>query len=77
MKIYLIMNKKILIGISVAVIVSAIIFVGLKTTLGDKVTEVPGEEHAENVLNIQEKNATSSQPAQNVSRSAESNESGP
>jgi len=70
------MNKKILICIVVAVLVTAIIFVGLKTILGDKVTEVPGEEHAEKALNIQEKNATSSQPIQTTS-SAESNESGP
>ena len=72
------MNKKILIGIAAVVMVSAIVFVGLKTTLGDKVTEIPGEEHAEKVLNIQEKNATSSQPAQpSTPSSAESNESGP
>ena len=72
------MNKKILIGIAAVIIVSAIIFVGLKTILGDKVTEVPGEEHTEKALNIQEKNATSSQPIQSSTpNSAEANESGP
>ena len=71
------MNKKILIGIAAVIIVSAIVFVGLKTILGDKVTEVPGEEHTEKVLNIQEKNVTSSQPTQPSTNSAESNESGP
>ena len=72
------MNKKILIGIAAVVLVSAIVFVGIKTTLGDKAIVVPGEEHTENALNIQEKNVTSSQPAQpSTSNSAEANESGP
>jgi len=53
-------NKKIAIGIIVAVVASAIVLVGLKGTLGDKADEIPGEENTEEILNIQEKNTTSS-----------------
>jgi len=72
------MKKKILIGIAAVVLVTAIAFVGIKTTLGDKAIALPGEEHTEKALNIQEKNVTSSQLTQpSASSSAESKESGP
>ena len=72
------MNKKILTAIVVAVIITTVSFVGLKTILGDKAVEVPGEEHTEKALNIQEKNASSNQLAQSsLPSSAESKESGP
>lgn len=71
------MNKKILIGIAIAVIASAVVLVGLKGTLGDKATEIPGEENTEKVLNIQEKNTTSNSVPSTESGSTESQESGP
>ena len=72
------MNKKILVGITIAIVAIAIVFVGLKIILGDKATEIPGEEHAENTLNLQETNRSadnSTKPAE--SGSTESTESGP
>ena len=71
------MNKKILVGITIAIIAVAITVVGLKTILGDKATELPGEEHAEKTLNIQETNSTSNLTKSNESGSTESGESGP
>ena len=72
------MNKKILVAIAVAIVASAVVFVGLKTILGDKATELPGEEHTEKSLNIQEKTPLpSTTTASNQSFSAESKESGP
>ena len=70
------MNKKIAVGAGIAVLVIAMAIVGVKTIAGDKATEVPGEEHMESALHIQESNTT------NVTRSAESgsaesSESGP
>ena len=70
------MNKKILVAITVAIVASAVVLVGLKTILGDKATEIPGEEHAEKSLNIQEKTPSPSTTT-NQSSSAESKESGP
>ena len=72
------MNKKILVGIAIAIVAIAVVFVGLKTILGDKATEIPGEEHAEKTLNLQETNksaANSTNPVE--SGSTESTESGP
>jgi len=72
------MNKKIVIGIAITIIASAIVMVGLKATLGDKATELPGEEHAEKSLNLQETNASAGKPAvSNESGSIESGESIP
>ena len=48
------MNKKILIGIGIAIVVIAIGVVGAKSMLGDEATELPFEEQAENTLNLQE-----------------------
>ena len=52
------MNKKIIAGIAIAaVIISSIVTIdALKTTLGDEAVELPGEEGAEKVLNLQEGN---------------------
>ena len=72
------MNKKIMVGIAIAIIAIAVTVVGLKTILGDKATEVPGEERAEKTLNIQEtSNATVNSTGLIKSGSAESGESGP
>ena len=71
------MNKKILVGITIAIIAVAVTFVGLKTILGDKATELPGEEHTEKTLNIQETNSTSNSTKSVESGSTESSESGP
>ena len=50
------MNKKIIGGIAIAavLIVSIGVIDALKTTLGDESVELPGEETAEKVLNLQE-----------------------
>jgi uncharacterized protein YxeA len=72
------MNKKILVGITIAIIVIAVAVVGLKTILGDKATELPGEEHAEKTLNLQETNKSVVNSTKSIeSGSAESGESGP
>jgi hypothetical protein len=71
------MNKKILVGIAITVIVIAVV-VGLKTIMGDKALALPGEEHTENALNLSETSKTTSnstEPAKSVS--TESGESGP
>ena len=67
------MNKKIVIGTGISILAIAIVIVGLKTTLGDKTVGLPGEEHAENALHLQESNA--SLPTTNA-KSAESGETG-
>ena len=75
------MNKKILLGISIAVIASAIAVVGIKGTFGDKAVGLPGEDKVENTLNIQEKNTSSiySTPPSTSStpNTSEAKESGP
>jgi hypothetical protein len=49
------MNKKIPIGIGIAVVAIVVIIVGAKAYFGDSATELPGEEKMENTLNLQEK----------------------
>lgn len=76
------MNKKILVGITITIVVIAVVIVGLKTILGDKATELPGEEHTEKTLNLQETNnstihSTTNSTKSVTSGSAESGESGP
>jgi pyrimidine deaminase RibD-like protein len=72
------MNKKILAGITITIVVIAVVIVGLKTILGDKATELPGEEHTEKTLNLQETNKSATNSTKSVtSGSAESGESGP
>ncbi len=48
------MNKKILVGIAIAIIIVAVGIVGIKAMLGDESTELPYEEKVEKTLNIQE-----------------------
>jgi len=50
----MIMNKKILVGIAIAIIIVAVGIVGIKAMLGDKATELPYEEKVEKTLNVQE-----------------------
>lgn len=75
------MNKKIVIGIvAVAVVVIAATF-GIKAIIGEKIA-LPGEEHTENALNLQETNQSQVKSPTggstgNVSGSSESTESGP
>ena len=72
------MNKKILIGVTIAIIAVAVTVVGLKTILGDKATELPGEEHTEKTLNLQESNQSTTNSTKSIeSGSTESGESGP
>lgn len=72
------MNKKIVVGAGIAVLVIAVTIVGVKTIAGDKATEVPGEEHMESALHIQESNTTKNATTPSAeSGSTESSESGP
>lgn len=52
------MNKKTIVAIAIAsvIIASVGVITAIKTTLGDEATELPGEEGAEKVLNLQEMN---------------------
>lgn len=52
------MNQKMIVGIAIAIVLitSIGVITALKTTLGDTATELPGEEEAEKVLNLQEGN---------------------
>jgi cell division protein YceG involved in septum cleavage len=52
------MNKKILVGIAIAVIIVSVGIIGAKAMLGDKATELPGEEKVEKTLNIEEGKGT-------------------
>ena len=49
------MNKKVLVGIAVALVIVAIGIVGAKAMLGDAKTEMPYEEQTEKVVGLQEK----------------------
>ncbi len=72
------MNKKIIVGITVAMIITAVTVVGVKTILGDKATELPGEEQTEKTLNLQETNKSTSNSTESAeSGSTESGESSP
>jgi len=68
------MNKKILAGIAVAVIIVAVGIIGAKAMLGDKATELPGEEKVEKSLNIEEGKGN---PESGESGENEANENGP
>lgn len=48
------MNKKILIGIAIAIVIAVIGVVSAKSMLGDETTELPFEEQTEKTLNLQE-----------------------
>ena len=75
------MNKKILVGIAIAVIAISVAVVGVKNTLGDKALALPGEENTEKALNLQETNKTTTSltgPVKSTSApSGEAGESGP
>lgn len=74
------MNKKIVVGVGIAVLTIVIVVVGFKTTLGDKAMGLPGEENTENALHLQESNGTTSSAnitKSGESASTESSESGP
>ncbi|MDE1765289.1 MAG: hypothetical protein KGI27_03325 [Thaumarchaeota archaeon] len=75
------MNKKIVAGAGIAVLVVVMAVIGVKTIAGDKAAEVPGEEHMENALHIQESHTTnattSAESGSAESGSTESSESGP
>ncbi len=72
------MNKKIVLGITIAIVTIAVSVAGVKTILGDKAAEIPGEEHTEKALNIQETSkSTSTTPQPSESKTTESTESGP
>jgi len=62
------MNKKVLIGIAVALIIVAVGIIGVKAMLGDAKTEMPYEEQTEKTLNLQE--------SPTATKSSESTESG-
>lgn len=72
------MNKKIIVGITIAIIAIAVAVVAVKTILGDKAMELPGEEHTEKTLNLQETNkSVANSTGSAKSESTESGESGP
>lgn len=71
------MNKKIMIGAGIAVLAIVIATIGIKEIAGDSAAEIPGEEHMEKTLNIQEANTTNTTSESGESGSTESSESGP
>lgn len=70
------MNKKIVVGISVALVSIAILITGVKTYFGDSATELPGEEQMENSLHLQESgdDTTDATEAGEVAESGEDEE---
>lgn len=71
------MNKKITVGVGVAVLAIVIAIVGVKEIAGDSAAEIPGEEHVEKTLHVQESNTTTNTTSESESGSTESSESGP
>jgi hypothetical protein len=73
----IVMNKKIILGIAVGVVIIAATL-GVKSIMGEKIA-LPGEEHTENALNLQENNQSQikSPTASSPSGSSEPTESGP
>jgi hypothetical protein len=71
------MNKKILVGIAIAIIAISIGVVGAKTIMGDKAIALPNEEPTEKALNIQENKTTTATTGPVKQGSSESTESGP
>jgi hypothetical protein len=74
------MNKKIIIGIAVGVVIIAAT-IGVKSIMGERI-ELPAEENTEKALNVQENNQSqinspTGESADNESSSSESAESGP
>ena len=71
------MNKKILVGVAIAAIAIVISVVGVKTTLGDRAAEMPGEEGAEKALNFQEGSHATNSSQSGEQATAEYGETGP
>ncbi len=72
------MNKKITVCAGVAVLAIVIAIVGVKEISGDSAAEIPGEEHIEKTLHVQESNTTNNTTSESTeSGSTESSESGP
>lgn len=73
------MNKKILVGVAIAIIIVAVGIVGLKAMLGDQATELPYEEKVEKTLNVQEGTPESGESGElgESGESGEAQESGP
>ncbi len=72
------MNKKIPIGIGIAVVAIVVTIVGIKAYFGDSAAELPGEEKTENALNLQESSQpTKTAPAGEANEAGESGESKP
>jgi hypothetical protein len=74
------MNKKIILGIAVGVVIIAAT-IGIKSIMGEKI-ELPAEENTEKALNVQENNQSqikspTGESPSNESGSSESTESGP
>ncbi len=67
----MVMNKKILVGIAIVIIIVAVGIVGIKAMLGDESTELPYEETVEKTLNVQEGKGT---PESGESAEEEANE---
>ena len=67
------MNKKIVVGISVALVSIAILITGVKTYFGDSAVELPGEEKMESNLHLQE-SETEPADANEAGEAAESGE---
>ena len=71
------MNKKIPIGIGIAVVAIVITIVGIKAYFGDSATELPGEEKMEKTLNLQEsKGANQAGETNEAGETGESGEAG-
>jgi len=70
------MNKKILVGIVIAIIAVGVGIVSIKAMLGDAATELPYEEQSEKALNLQEGKGTAEPGESGEKVTAESGESG-
>lgn len=71
------MNKKVLVGIAVALVIVAIGIVGVKAMLGDAKTELPYEEQTEKVVGLQEKIGATESGESGESEQNEANEKQP
>jgi len=71
------MNKKVLVGIAVALVIAAIGIVGVKAMLGDAKTELPYEEQTEKVVGLQEKIGATESGESDESGQNEANEKQP
>jgi len=70
-------NKKILIGIGIAIVAIAVGIVSIKAMLGDEATELPFEEQSEKALNLQEPGGASESSELGESGEQEAKENNP